>query len=49
MLLHVQQGKTPASTAFPAQVMTILDALKLASAAEPAFGPDSRKIELRRR
>jgi acyl-CoA thioester hydrolase len=49
MLLHVHQGDKPASAAFPAEVQELLEALKLSPAARADFGPESRKIELRRR
>lgn len=49
MLLHVNQGKTPASASFPADVEKKLEALKVSAASRDAFGPASRKIELKRR
>jgi acyl-CoA thioester hydrolase len=49
MLLHVHQGEKPSTASFPDQVMAELNALKLPPAAREAFGPLSRKIELRRR
>jgi acyl-CoA thioester hydrolase len=49
MLLHVQQGAKPASAAFPGDVEQRLQALKLNPEALGAFGPGSRKIELKRR
>jgi acyl-CoA thioester hydrolase len=49
MLLHVHQGIKPASAAFPAEVERLLDGLKLSPAALAAWGPGSRKIELKRR
>ena len=49
MLLHVHQGDEPASAPFPDEVWAKLDALKISSAAREAFGPGSRKIELKRR
>jgi acyl-CoA thioester hydrolase len=48
MLLHVHQGATPASAAFPADVAAKLQALKTSAASRDAFGPASRKIELKR-
>jgi acyl-CoA thioester hydrolase len=48
MLLHVrQQGDTVAVVPFPPQVSTALAQLEAASAALPAAGPPSRRIELR--
>jgi acyl-CoA thioester hydrolase len=49
MLLHVHQGDQPAVASFPNEVSAKLEALKLAPAAREAFGPSSRKIELKRR
>jgi betainyl-CoA thioesterase len=49
MLLHVQQGEKPASAPFPEDVAAKLASLKAAAAAREAFGPVSRKIELKRR
>ena len=49
MLLHVHQGEKPMSTAFPAAIEARLQSLKLSPEALAAFGPASRKIELRRR
>ncbi len=49
MLLHVHQGDTPASTAFPADVEQKLQSWKLPVDAAAAWGPGSRKIELKRR
>jgi acyl-CoA thioesterase FadM len=49
MLLHVRQGEKPAAAAFPDLVIAALGALKLSEAAREAFGPGSRKIELKRR
>lgn len=49
MLLHVRQGQTPASASFPADVEQKLAGLKISAAARDAFGPASRKIELKRR
>ena len=49
MLLHVRQGATPASASFPESVEQRLQALKLSPEAQAAFGPLSRRIEIRRR
>jgi acyl-CoA thioester hydrolase len=49
MLLHVHQGEKPESAPFPQAVIERLSALKLSDAARDAWGPLSRKIELRRR
>jgi acyl-CoA thioester hydrolase len=49
MLLHVQQGDKPSVVSFPAEVSAKLEALKVSPAAREAFGPSSRKIELKRR
>lgn len=49
MLLHVHQGEKPATASFPDDVTAKLDALKASAALREAFGPGSRKIELRRR
>lgn len=49
MLLHVHQGVKPASAAFPPEVERLLTGLKLTAAALAAWGPGSRKIELKRR
>ena len=49
MLLHVHQGDKPAVAAFPDEVSAKLEALKVLPAAREAFGPSSRKIELKRR
>jgi acyl-CoA thioester hydrolase len=48
-LLHVRQGHTPASASFPAEVEQKLAQLEVSAAARDAFGPASRKIELKRR
>jgi acyl-CoA thioester hydrolase len=48
MLLHVHQGEKPGSTAFPADIEQKLQSL-LAADASAAWGPGSRKIELKRR
>lgn len=49
MLLHVHQGQKPSVASFPDAVLAKLEALKLSPAAAEAFGPSSRKIELKRR
>ena len=49
MLLHVHQGAKPGAAAFPDEVAAKLEALKLSPASREAFGPSSRKIELKRR
>jgi acyl-CoA thioester hydrolase len=49
MLLHVHQGEKPRAAPFPATVAAKLSELKLPAVAREAFGPISRKIELKRR
>jgi acyl-CoA thioester hydrolase len=49
MLLHVHQGEKPGAASFPEEVASMLEALKLTAAAREAFGPGSRKIEMKRR
>ena len=49
MLLHVHQGDKPAAAPFPDQVSAKLEALKVSPDFREAFGPSSRKIELKRR
>jgi len=49
MLLHVHQGDKPTVTSFPDEVSAKLEALKVSPDAREAFGPSSRKIELKRR
>lgn len=49
MLLHVHQGEKPASAPFPPDIERKLQSLKLSSDARAAWGPGSRKIELKRR
>jgi acyl-CoA thioester hydrolase len=49
MLLHVHQGAKPASAAFPPEVERGLAGLKLTPEALAAWGPGSRKIELKHR
>jgi acyl-CoA thioester hydrolase len=48
MLLHVHQGERPASAPFPPEVAGALAQLKLAGDALAAWGPGSRKIQLKR-
>jgi hypothetical protein len=48
MLLHVRRdGDTVTTASFPPQVSTALAELQAASAALPAAGPGSRRMELR--
>jgi acyl-CoA thioesterase FadM len=49
MLLHVHQGDKPSVASFPDEVSAKLEALKVPPGAREAFGPSSRKIELKRR
>ena len=49
MLLHVHQGDKPSVASFPDEVSAKLEALKVPPDAREAFGPSSRKIELKRR
>jgi acyl-CoA thioester hydrolase len=49
MLLHVRQEDKPSVASFPDPVLAKLEALKLSPGAAEAFGPSSRKIELKRR
>ncbi len=49
MLLHVQQGDTPRGSAFPAEIAAALEALKLPADLVEAWGPRSRRIEIKRR
>lgn len=49
MLVHVHQAEKPASAAFPAEIAARLQSLKASAEARAAFGPGSRKIELKRR
>jgi acyl-CoA thioesterase FadM len=49
MLLHVRQGDKPSVASFPDEVTAKLEALKVSPDARDAFGPSSRKIELKRR
>lgn len=48
MLLHVHQGEKPGSASLPQTVIESLSAVKLSAAARDAWGPLSRKIELKR-
>ncbi len=49
MLLHVRQGDKPSVASFPDEVTANLEALEVSPDARDAFGPSSRKIELKRR
>ena len=49
MLLHVHQGEKPVSAPLPEAVSKKLDAVKLSPDARAAWGPLSRKIEIKRR
>jgi len=49
MLLHVHQGEKSASAPLPQAAIERLNAEKLSAAARDAWGPLSRKIELKRR
>jgi acyl-CoA thioester hydrolase len=49
MLLHVVQGATPATAPFPQTVTAKLQSYRPAAADIDAFGPLSRRIELKRR
>jgi acyl-CoA thioester hydrolase len=49
MLLHVHQGDTPKSAEFPDAVALRLQELTLSPDAAAAWGPTSRRIEIRRR
>jgi acyl-CoA thioester hydrolase len=49
MLLHVHQGDKPGVASFPDEVTAKLEALKVSPVTREAFGPSSRKIELKRR
>jgi acyl-CoA thioester hydrolase len=46
MLLHVHQGATVASTAFPAHVAAAIAAFQAAGAGQRAAGPGSRRLAL---
>ncbi len=47
MLLHVRQGATTASAAFPAPIMAAIETMMAATAGITAPAPGSRRIELR--
>jgi len=49
MLLHVHQGDKPATAPFPGTVAARIDALKLSAEDSAAWGPRSRRLELKRR
>jgi acyl-CoA thioester hydrolase len=49
MLLHVQQGATPKSLPFPADIQAAIAAFQQASEPTPNTNPGSRKIELKAR
>jgi acyl-CoA thioester hydrolase len=49
MLLHVHQGETPASRAFPEEIQARLAPLKTTPAALAAFTPAAGKIAIKRR
>ncbi len=49
LLLHVHQGEKPAAASFPGDVTAKLESLRSSVAERDAFGPGSRKIELKRR
>jgi acyl-CoA thioester hydrolase len=49
MLLHVHQGEKPTVASFPDEVAAKLESLKISPGSREAFGPGSRKIELKRR
>lgn len=49
MLLHVHQGDKPSVASFPEEVTSMLEGLKLGAAEREAFGPGSRKIDMKRR
>jgi acyl-CoA thioester hydrolase len=49
MLMHVHQGEKPAGASFPDEVSAKLETLKKSADSAEAFGPSSRKIELKRR
>ena len=48
-LMHVHQGEKVTSAAFPDEVDRALQSLKLSPGAAAAWGPTSRKIEIKRR
>jgi acyl-CoA thioester hydrolase len=49
MLLHVHQGETVATAAFPSEIANAISALITATAGAPEVGPGSRRMEIRRR
>lgn len=49
MLLHVHQGTTPASAAFPPEIASAVTRLANATARAEEVGPGSRRMELPRR
>jgi len=49
MLLHVHQGETVSTQAFPPGISSAISALRAATASAPGSVPGSRSIELRRR
>jgi len=49
MLLHVHQGESVTTTAFPPEVSSAIDALLASTAGAPEAAPGSRRMELRRR
>ena len=49
MLMHVHQGEQVTGAPFPGGVNDALQALKLPGEARAAWGPASRKIEIKRR
>ncbi len=49
MLLHVHQGESVATVAFPPEVSGAIARLAAATASAPEVGAGSRRIELRRR
>jgi acyl-CoA thioester hydrolase len=49
MLIHVHQGEKPSVKPFPDDVSAKLEAFRAPAEAVEAFGPGSRKIEIKRR
>jgi acyl-CoA thioester hydrolase len=49
MLLHVHQGESVTTTAFPPEVTSAIAALLASTAGAPEVAPGSRRMELRRR
>jgi acyl-CoA thioester hydrolase len=49
MLLHVHQGESVTTTAFPSDIQTAIAKLVTATAGAPEVSPGSRQMELRRR